>query len=122
MKGFPERPDGPVGPWLRRVNDAVALVSEGMSREAVVELLGVPDDIQVGGNDPSAPIQEAMEQLAGGPTLIQYGSTQKVEAVLSYNDPYRPRRRYRVVIRGGVVSSVQQHTLALSAVPTREGP
>jgi hypothetical protein len=111
VKGFPADPGGPLGPWLKRVNATVAMVRVGDSREAVEDALGPPDEVRTGGVGPSAAFQDLMEDVAGGPTLVQYGSKAEVEAVLVYKDPYRSRRRYIFVVNAGHVTDIHQEAV-----------
>ena len=48
MKGFPEKVDGPLGPWYKKVNAAFAQIQYGDSKERLLEVLGEPDLIWTG--------------------------------------------------------------------------
>ncbi len=110
MKGFPTKPPGPPGPWLSKVNQAIAGVSVGLTRAEVEGLLGPADELRENAAHPSEPLQALMEELADGPTSMRYGAVGSVELVLLYRDPYRPRRRYHVVFSAGRVVEVHRET------------
>ena len=115
MKGLPDDPTGPRGPLMLEVNNRLRSIEQGMSREEVEQILGPPDRIEMDALHPTSEAQQLMEQVAGGPTLIQYGSTERVEALLLYRDPYRPRRRYAIALEGDLVTSVTTETRSVGA-------
>jgi hypothetical protein len=115
VKNMPAIATGPLGPWYKRVNAAVAEVSEGDTRAAVVAKLGEPDEIRIQQQGPAAQLQEMMEGLAGGATLIRYGQVEPFEETLVYVDPYRPRIRYAFAIAAGVVASLWQERVSRDA-------
>ena len=110
MKGCPDEVSGPMGPWLRKVRDRVALVRMGSGRSALIDLLGEPDEVRPDGRGPAAQLQETLEGIAGGPTLIQIGDTAEYEEILVFRDPYRPRRRYAFAFQAGVVTRRWEET------------
>ena len=115
MKGFPDEPIGPLGPLMLEINDRVRSIKRGMSRVELEQILGPPDRTERDAPHPTSAMQNLMEQISGGPTSIEYGSTEPVEALLFYRDPYRPRRRYAVALKGGFVSSVTTETRSVEA-------
>ena len=98
MKNFPEEPEGPLGPWYRRVNDAVTASNACASPKELISLLGEPDAIHKGEEvlHPSAIFQEMG-------SIFKF-SDFDYEVVFTYVDPYRPRKRYRYGIRGEAVT------------------
>ena len=115
MKGFPERVDEPLGPWFRRVREAIASVSLGDSRERVLECLGPPDNVRHDAAGAGGQLQSLLENVAGGDTLIQCGNKDPFPETLVYCDPYRPRRRYAFGMRDGVVHAMWQETVSADA-------
>ena len=112
MKGFPTKPTGPMGPLYKRVNEAVAAVRVGDSRQALLNALGDPNEVRTGQPGSGAALQALMENVAGGPTEIQYGSSHAFEEILVFRDPYRPRHRYMFGIDRGIITSVWRETVA----------
>ncbi|MCE9556820.1 MAG: hypothetical protein K8T91_26020 [Planctomycetes bacterium] len=108
MKGFPDKCDGPLGPWMKLVREHVNQLVEGDTKARVLDLLGEPDVIRDGSNSPVKQLQEMMEDVAGGPTLIQYGSTESFDEILVYHDPCRPTCRYVFAISRGHISESWQ--------------
>jgi hypothetical protein len=98
MKGFPDRVDGPLGPWFKKVHEAVASVNVGDPREAVIECLGPPHEVR-------------HHAVSAG----QYGDKTPLPETLVYHDPYRPRRYYLFGIRAGVVHAAWQDTASRAA-------
>lgn len=115
MKGFPERVDKPLGPWFKKVREAIASVEVGDSRERVVECLGPPDDVRHDAVSAGGQLQSLLENVAGGETLIQYGDKGPFPEVVVYCDPYRPRRCYAFGMRDGVVHAMWQETVSVGA-------
>ena len=113
MKGFPSRVDGPLGPWHKKVNQAVAGVRVGDAREKVIECLGAPDEVLHDVVSAGGELQALLEQVAGGDTLIRYGEKDPLPETLVYRDPYRPKRRYLYGIRAGVVAAAWQDTTSI---------
>lgn len=113
MKGFPQHVDGPLGPWFKKVRAAVAVVRVGDSRERVVDVLGVPDEIQHDAVSAGGQLQGLLENVAGGDTAIRYGDKEPFPETLVYRDPYRPRKRYAFGMRDGAVSAMWQETVAI---------
>jgi hypothetical protein len=111
MKGLLFEPGSSKSQQYRMVREAVALVSVGWSVQKVIEALGEPDVRGGAELDSSHRFQELMSDVAGGDTLVRYGSERAVEEVLVYQDPVRPRRRYLFGIRGGTVCSRWEETL-----------
>ncbi len=97
MKGFPTRPEGPLGPWYRKVNETVARAGTCTTATDLVELLGEPDAEEAAG-DVVLPTQ-AMAALG---SRLRFGE-EGAERVLTWIDPYRPARRYRFGIADGRV-------------------
>ena len=112
MKGFPSNPPGPLGSMYKRVNQAVAAVRVGDSRQALIGALGEPDEVRRGQPGAGAALQALMENLAGGPTAIQYGSDHPFEEILVFTDPYRPRNRYVFGIDRGTITSIWKESVA----------
>lgn len=113
MKGLPDNVDGPLGPWLKKVREAVASVGVGDSRERVIERLGLPDEVRHDSVSAAGALQGLLDDVAGGRTLIGYGDNVPIPEILVYIDPYRPRRRYLFGIRAGIVDSTWQETQTL---------
>jgi len=113
MKGFPLKPEGPMGPWYKKVNDLVAQTRQGDSKARLIELLGPPEVTVSGANSSPQHLQNIMEDVAGGPTLIQYGSKENYDEVLDYKDPFRPRVHYIFGMKGGEVVAKWRDTQAV---------
>ena len=112
VKDFPARVDGPLGPWFKKVREAVSQVQPGTPRAAVLEALGPPDAIGHNAQGAGGQLQELMENVAGGETLIRYGDKEPFTEVLLYRDPYRPRRWYAFGAREGVVDAAWQESVS----------
>ena len=112
MKGFPQTVDGPLGPWFKRVQEAVSTVEVGATRHGVLAALGPPDEVQRYTAGPGKQLQELMENVAGGETLFRYGDKEPFAEILRYQDPYRPRRWYAFGIRQGVVDAIWRDTMS----------
>lgn len=99
MKGFPEHPDGPMGPWYRKVNERIREAMACSSAEELVELLGPPDRKDPAGHSltPSA----VFERLG---SMFRF-QDMNAETVLTFVDPYRPKIRYRFSVAGGQITS-----------------
>lgn len=110
MKGFPSPVPGPLGPWYKKVNEAVAQVRVGTTSDELIQLLGDPDERRAGRSHPLKFFQELMDRIAGGPTRIRYGTKDAFDVVLVYFDPYRPRRHYAFGISRGVIAQAWQET------------
>ena len=115
MKGFPDSVDEPLGPWFKKVREAVDSVRVGDSRERLVECLGAPDEVRQDAVSGGGQLQSLLENVAGGETLIQYGDKDPFPETLVYRDPYRPRRLYVFGLRDGMVYAQWQETIALGA-------
>lgn len=113
MKGFSPTVDGPLGPWLKRVQEAVSQIEVGTPREALLAALGPPDEVQRETAGPGKQLQELMENVSGGETLLRYGDKQPFAEILRYQDPYRPRRWYSFGVRQGVVDAVWRDTMSV---------
>ena len=94
MKGFPGAPDGPLGLWYRRVNETVTRAAACTDVEALVELLGEPDAIDAG--DEVVTPSRFKARLG---SRFRFGE-EGADHVLTWHDPYRPRRRYRFGVQG----------------------
>jgi hypothetical protein len=114
MKGFTDGVDGPLGPWFKKVHEAVGVVQVGDSRERVIECLGPPDEVQHDAVRAGGQLQGLLESVAGGDTLIRYGDKSPLPETLVYRDPFRPRRCYLLGIRAGVVHTAWQETASSS--------
>jgi hypothetical protein len=112
VKGFPENVDGPLGPWFKRVREAVAQVRAGAPRDQVIAQLGPPDEVRRDATSAGGQLQDLVENVAGGPTAMRYGDKVPVPETLVYRDPYRPRKRYLFGLRDGVVYSSWEETSA----------
>jgi len=112
MKDFPSSVDGPLGLWLKRVNAAVAQARQSHSRAELLDVLGVPDQIVTKSSNSMKQLQELMEGVAGGPTIIQYGDNSEYTEVLVFRDPYRPNVQYMFGMRGEQIVSMWRETNA----------
>ena len=112
MKGFPASIDGPIGSWYQKVNQAVAGIDVGLPKIRLLELLGEPDQILAGNNHDGRWVQKLMENVAGGPTLISYGSKEDFDEILVYHDPYRTRISYHFAISDSIVDEKWKVTRA----------
>jgi hypothetical protein len=110
MKGFPLQVDGPMGPWYRKVNEMVANVQVGDTKSRLVELLGEPDEIRGGTHHPGQALQELMENVAGGPTVLHYGSKDGYDEILVYRDPYRLPKSYVFAIGNSMIAAIWRET------------
>jgi hypothetical protein len=93
-----------MGPWFAKVNAAVALVGVGDTAARLIDLLGPPDEVRRDAGGPGRQLQSMMQEVAGGPTSIQYGGSIAIPEVWVYRDPYRPRKRYAFGLRDGAIS------------------
>jgi len=112
VKGFESEVVGPKGEWYRKVRDRVSQVKHGWPEAKVVELLGEPDEIGDDSSNQSRHLQELMENVAGGPTLIAYGDKIPSDRILRYRDPFRPRKTYVFTIKNGAVRSIGEDTVS----------
>jgi hypothetical protein len=93
MKGFISQVDGPIGPWMKKVNAAIAAAQSIRSSAELEKLLGPPD------------VREDLEdddrrETDDGPIVPSLP-----DELWIYGDPYRPKRTYRFLIsRGQVVN------------------
>ena len=106
MKGFPDAPEGPLGPWYRKVNEAVAQAAACAEVEALVERLGQPDAV-----DERDGVKTPSDHMAALGSPFRFDDD-GAERVLTWVDPYRPRRHYRFGVTGNRVTGHWLETLA----------
>jgi hypothetical protein len=104
MKDCPANQDEPRGASYRRVNELIGGIPRVVSRQALIDRLGEPDEIREGQPNTPDEIQGLMNGLAGGESVIEWADPLGFEEILVYQDPYRPRRRYLFGVRNGSVT------------------
>ena len=96
MRDFPAQISGPLGPWYKKVNAAVAGAFKASSAAQLLKILGEPDHVEGVSDDDRRPI---------GTIAIDPRYPAKVWI---YVDPYRPRIRYRFgIARDKIVDRTQ---------------
>ncbi len=98
MKNFPINPDGPKGPWYKKVRETINIANALKSTEELVELLGEP--VKIEGEEFKGPT--AFLRSIG--SIFKFGD-QESDTVYTYVDPYRPRNRYKFGLKKGKICS-----------------
>jgi len=98
VKGFSATPDGAPGPRYRKVNEAIAGAAACTEVTALIERLGEPDAVDEGGD-----VRTPSQHMAELGSRFRFDD-EDAEWVLTWIDPYRPRRHYRFAISGGRVT------------------
>ena len=88
-----------MGPWYRKVNETIRRAYQCETVGELVELLGKPD--RVDGIEQVITPSKFFEQIG---SQFRFGE-QNSEYVLTFVDPYRPRRRYKFALTGEKVES-----------------
>ncbi len=94
LKGFLDTPGGSLGPWYRKVNEAVAQAAACTEVAALVARLGEPDVVEE-----REGVKTPSDHMAALGSRFRFDDD-GAERVLTWVDPYRPRRRYRFGVTG----------------------
>ncbi len=98
MKGFSVTANGTPGPRYRKVNEAIAEAAACSEVTALIERLGEPDTVDDGGD-----VRTPSQHMAELGSRFRFDD-EEAEWVLTWIDPYRPRRHYRFAISAGRVT------------------
>ena len=95
-----------MGEWYKKVNQRIGEAGECATISELIELLGEPDHLEQAG-DVETP-GKFFEKIG---SIFRFGD-ENAETVLTYQDPYRQRIRYKFGITGNKVTSSWKETVA----------
>lgn len=88
-----------MGPWYKRVNSLIAQASQCDTLEELIELLGEPDELQVGSE-----ARKPSDFFSEMGSIFRFGD-ENADVVVSYADPYRNGVRYKFGVEAGKITS-----------------